>query len=159
LTRSKSSSQLSFYQRRWASNDAEEAPISKLQPTPEEEVENVIKTEDAEDVAPVDAAVEAATTTSSSAPPIEDSYASAPAPGAGATQSRSNDGASLFMPPTPSRQEAMSRPKETLYVGNLFFDVTEDDLKREMARFGNVVKCRLLRDARGLSKGFVHSQL
>ena len=44
-------------------------------------------------------------------------------------------------------------PKSTLYVGNLFFDVTEADLQKEFSKFGTVVKARLVRDARGLSKG------
>lgn len=118
--------QLSFYQRRWASDEAE-APISKLQPTPEEEVENAIKTEDAEDAAPVANATEAASVF-------------APA------QSKFGD-----------RAERSHQPKETVYVGNLFFDVTEEDLKREMARYGAIRKCRMMRDARGLSKGYVDS--
>ncbi|KAL9109092.1 MAG: hypothetical protein Q9227_006183 [Pyrenula ochraceoflavens] len=45
-------------------------------------------------------------------------------------------------------------PKSTIYVGNLFFDVTEADLQKEFGKFGNVIKARLVRDARGLSKGF-----
>lgn len=118
--------QLSFYQRRWASDEAE-APISKLQPTPEEEVENAIKTEDAEDAAPV----------------------------ANATKSAA---AALVSPQqdTAGRDQRTNSPKETVYVGNLFFDVTEEDLKREMSRFGAVRKCRLMRDSRGLSKGFAY---
>lgn len=56
-----------------------------------------------------------------------------------------------------SRQERIARPKPTVYIGNLFFDVTEDDLSRELARFGQIKKIRLLRDSRGLSKGYVPS--
>lgn len=44
-------------------------------------------------------------------------------------------------------------PKSTCYVGNLFFDVTENDLTKEFGRFGTVKKARVIRDARGLSKG------
>jgi RNA recognition motif-containing protein len=44
-------------------------------------------------------------------------------------------------------------PKSTIYIGNLFFDVTENDLVKELSRFGTVTKCRLIRDSRGLSKG------
>ena len=108
-----------------------------MQPTPEEEVENAIKTEDAEDAAPVANATEAA-----AAPPT-------------GTQSRGD--AALFSSQTrdAGRQERISVPKETIYVGNLFFDVTEEDLKRELSRFGPVQKCRLMRDGRGLSKGYV----
>lgn len=45
--------------------------------------------------------------------------------------------------------------KPTIYIGNLFFDVTETDLVKEFARFGTVTKCRIVRDSRGLSKGLV----
>lgn len=48
-------------------------------------------------------------------------------------------------------------PANTLYVGNLFFDVTEDALKREMERFGTVKSIKLIHDGRGLSKGYVLS--
>ena len=40
-----------------------------------------------------------------------------------------------------------------LYVGNLFFDVTEDDLRREFARHGTVTNVKVVYDNRGLSKG------
>ena len=42
-----------------------------------------------------------------------------------------------------------------LYIGNLFFDVTEDDLRREFAKHGTVSNVRLIYDGRGLSKGYV----
>ncbi|KAH8692205.1 hypothetical protein BGW36DRAFT_280483, partial [Talaromyces proteolyticus] len=45
-------------------------------------------------------------------------------------------------------------PKETIYVGNLFFDVTADDLKARMAEYGTVEHAKIVHDARGLSKGF-----
>jgi len=41
-----------------------------------------------------------------------------------------------------------------LYIGNLFFDVTEEDLKREFSKFGTVASVKIISDARGLSKGF-----
>ena len=43
----------------------------------------------------------------------------------------------------------------TIYVGNLFFDVTEEILKKEFQRFGDVDTVRIIRDGRGLSKGYV----
>lgn len=48
-----------------------------------------------------------------------------------------------------------STPSKCLYVGNLFFDVTVEDLKKEMQRFGTVVDARIITDNRGLSKGYV----
>jgi nucleolin len=57
-------------------------------------------------------------------------------------------------PPSGAAGEAsMFDRKPTLYIGNLFFDVTETDLIKEFARFGTVDKCKIVRDARGLSKG------
>lgn len=50
-------------------------------------------------------------------------------------------------------------PKSTIYIGNLFFDVTENDLVKELTRFGTITKCRLIRDSRGLSKGYVLATL
>ena len=52
-----------------------------------------------------------------------------------------------------ARAPTMNEPKSTIYIGNLFFDVTENDLSKELSRFGTVKKVRLMRDARGLSKG------
>lgn len=46
-------------------------------------------------------------------------------------------------------------PSKSLYVGNLFFDVTIEDLKKEMQRFGTVLDVRIIMDNRGLSKGYV----
>lgn len=54
-----------------------------------------------------------------------------------------------------SRDGRMDQPAHTLYVGNLFFDVTVDALKREMERFGTVKSIKLIHDGRGLSKGYV----
>ncbi|TPX21044.1 hypothetical protein DIZ76_014997 [Coccidioides immitis] len=45
-------------------------------------------------------------------------------------------------------------PKSTIYVGNLFFDVTAGDLKNEFSKCGPVEGVRLLYDYRGVSKGF-----
>jgi len=52
-----------------------------------------------------------------------------------------------------ARQMTPTEPKKTVYVGNLFFDVTGDDLKQEFSRFGQVQSSRLIVDSRGLSKG------
>jgi nucleolin len=46
-------------------------------------------------------------------------------------------------------------PNTTLYVGNLYFEVSEDALQRQFTQFGNILKTRLVYDHRGLSKGSV----
>ncbi|PCG92477.1 Nucleotide-binding, alpha-beta plait [Penicillium occitanis (nom. inval.)] len=45
-------------------------------------------------------------------------------------------------------------PSPTIYIGNLFFDVTAEDLKARMEEYGVVEKSVIISDARGLSKGF-----
>uniref|UniRef100_A0A093Y5T2 28 kDa ribonucleoprotein, chloroplastic n=1 Tax=Talaromyces marneffei PM1 TaxID=1077442 RepID=A0A093Y5T2_TALMA len=45
-------------------------------------------------------------------------------------------------------------PSPTIYIGNLFFDITAEDLKSKMESFGVVEKAAIISDARGLSKGF-----
>ncbi|CAG8023857.1 unnamed protein product [Penicillium nalgiovense] len=45
-------------------------------------------------------------------------------------------------------------PKTTLYVGNLFFDVTAEDLRKTFEKYGAVENALIVHDARGLSKGF-----
>lgn len=44
-------------------------------------------------------------------------------------------------------------PKATVYVGNLFFDITAEDLRTEMSKVGTVLNARLIFDSRGLSRG------
>ncbi|PGH26814.1 hypothetical protein AJ80_01580 [Polytolypa hystricis UAMH7299] len=46
------------------------------------------------------------------------------------------------------------QPNESVYVGNLFFDVSAEDLRREMEKYGTVENVRIVYDGRGLSKGF-----
>ncbi|PYH81692.1 RNA-binding domain-containing protein [Aspergillus uvarum CBS 121591] len=46
------------------------------------------------------------------------------------------------------------QPKTTIFVGNLFYDVTSDDLRRFFTKFGDVQRVNLIHDQRGISKGF-----
>ncbi|OQE07045.1 hypothetical protein PENVUL_c015G08785 [Penicillium vulpinum] len=58
---------------------------------------------------------------------------------------------------TERRRQYMSEgpvPKTTLYVGNLFFDVTAEDLRKQFEKYGVVENALIVHDARGLSKGF-----
>jgi RNA recognition motif-containing protein len=45
-------------------------------------------------------------------------------------------------------------PTPGIYIGNLLFDVTADDIKREFEEFGPIKNVNIATDARGLSKGF-----
>lgn len=167
--RAKPASTTLQYQRRWATTEAEEqkseeeAPISKLQSTPAEEVENAIDSDNAKAAEPASETVTEAVKSTLSGETSgtvggATSQEYTPAQGAGAKQ------AGRFPTPGPSgeqghisREERISQPKPTVYLGNLFFDVTEEDLSRELSRFGAIQKIRLLRDSRGLSKGYVPS--
>ncbi|KAL2360679.1 hypothetical protein RJZ56_006444 [Blastomyces dermatitidis] len=50
------------------------------------------------------------------------------------------------------------KPNDTIYVGNLFFEVTAEDLKRDLAKFGTIHSVRIVYDSRGLSRGFAYVQ-
>lgn len=56
--------------------------------------------------------------------------------------------------PEPSFKTQNSEEKKaTIYIGNLFFDITESELVKEFTQFGTVSRCKVIRDTRGLSKG------
>lgn len=174
------------FQRRWATGEAEakkdeEIPISEIQPTPAEEVENAIQSDNAADSA-VDSEVQASEIAASepveSEAPAEAEQSEVDSAVDSVKETASNaaeavkettrgafgsaTGAAPGFNPTrtdrggPPREGTLI-PKPTIYIGNLFFDVTENDLVKELARFGTIVKCRLMRDSRGLSKGYVSS--
>ena len=45
-------------------------------------------------------------------------------------------------------------PSATVYVGNLYFDVRSEDLKKEFERAGPIEESKVIMDHRGLSKGY-----
>ena len=49
------------------------------------------------------------------------------------------------------RREPSARP--TLFIANLFYDITAEDLQKEMEKYGTVEKCSIVHDNRGMSKG------
>ncbi|KAI9701988.1 MAG: hypothetical protein M1836_001332 [Candelina mexicana] len=55
---------------------------------------------------------------------------------------------------TRTRAHQNTEPTKTLFVGNLFFDVTEDDLREEAERVGVVKNIKIIYDGRGLSRGY-----
>jgi RNA recognition motif-containing protein len=42
---------------------------------------------------------------------------------------------------------------ETVYIGNLFYDLTAEDLRKHMEKYGTVINTYIVHDSRGLSKG------
>ena len=65
-------------------------------------------------------------------------------------------GSRTFDKPKPKferRQRLDVQPSNTVYVGNLYYEVTADQIKRVFGRFGEVVDVRIVFDNRGLSRG------
>ncbi|KAJ5306799.1 hypothetical protein PENANT_c003G08153 [Penicillium antarcticum] len=56
--------------------------------------------------------------------------------------------------PRRTNMREQASPKNTVYVGNLFFDVTAEDLRSKFEQFGVVENSVVVHDSRGLSKGF-----
>jgi len=54
---------------------------------------------------------------------------------------------------SPSSHEHLPEKSTTVYVGNLFFDISESELVKEFTQFGAINRCKVIRDDRGLSKG------
>lgn len=54
-------------------------------------------------------------------------------------------------------REGFAPPSRSIYVGNLYFDVTEAQLEAEFGKAGNIDKMNIVRDGRGFSKGLVLS--
>lgn len=47
----------------------------------------------------------------------------------------------------------ISPPSETIYVGNLFFDLAAEDLRAHFEQYGTVLNTTIVHDNRGISKG------
>ena len=52
-----------------------------------------------------------------------------------------------------ARRENDTPPNNTLYIGNLYYEVTADQLKRVFSRFGEIDSVKIVYDNRGLSRG------
>lgn len=126
-----------IYQRRWASDEAEkkdEPPIEKTEPAPEEVKENAEQTG----------------STSEAQSAIDSAASIASEAASEAVETVKETAEDLTSTRTPASE---GEPKSAIYVGNLFFDVSEQDLQTEFSRFGEVESVKIIRDGRGLSKG------
>ncbi|KAF2831549.1 RNA-binding domain-containing protein [Ophiobolus disseminans] len=54
------------------------------------------------------------------------------------------------------REKNTNPPTKTLYIGNLYYEVTTDQLKKVFSRFGEVENVKIVYDNRGLSRGFAY---
>ena len=58
----------------------------------------------------------------------------------------------------PRKQRTLELPPtQRIYIGNLFFEATEDSLKKFLDPIGEVQEIMIHRDRRGLSKGCVYT--
>lgn len=55
---------------------------------------------------------------------------------------------------TSSNNFAKPEPSKVLYVGNLFFEATAEQLEQEFKQFGTIVNSKVATDPKGLSKGY-----
>jgi nucleolin len=55
----------------------------------------------------------------------------------------------------PRTRSEQNPPNRTLYIGNLYYEVTGDQLQKVFSRFGEVESVKVIYDNRGLSRGFV----
>jgi len=53
-------------------------------------------------------------------------------------------------PARPGDRESAPR---SIYMGNIYFDITEDQIKELASQYGAVEKVRLMKDVRGFSRG------
>jgi len=61
-------------------------------------------------------------------------------------------------PKSVRREQPETPPSDTVYVGNLYYEVTADQIKQVFGRFGEIVDVRIVFDNRGLSRGFGYVQ-
>ena len=77
----------------------------------------------------------------------------AAAAAAGFAGSRSGGRQADFGVPLRERMTEDIPPNKKLFVGNVQFSLTENDLVQAFAKHGDVVSCRIAYDPRGASKG------
>ena len=146
----------SILQRRWladdSTNSAASEPASSAQPPKDEEQaeeailtsENPTDTKAPEPSTPVEAAIDTAKAATQSAVDTTKQAAS--------SITGQAEGSSLAQAAFEAQENA---PVPTVYVGNLFFDVTAETLEQKFAEVGPIKETKVMRDGRGLSKGFV----
>ena len=145
-------------QRRWASEDSTQSEPSADRETDAQNGDNSIAASSETQAPEYDELQEAV----ESPTPVEDqssSLADSARSTASAVANKVSDAASQVGAAASSAVGADSaKPKandytKSIYVGNLFFDVKENDLRQEFSKAGNVVSAKVIHDHRGLSKG------
>jgi RNA recognition motif-containing protein len=69
-------------------------------------------------------------------------------------QSRLYSDSPLSAPPAAGKPVGWNiEPSATVYVGNLFFDVKDNEIDEFFTKFGGVQETKIVKDIRGFSKG------
>ena len=55
-------------------------------------------------------------------------------------------------------RKTTKNPQKTLFISNLAYSVTEDDLERKLRRYGKISDLRIVRDKKGKSRGYAFIQ-
>ena len=146
------------FQRRWASEDSTQSEPSADRDTDAQYGDNSIaassETQPPEYDQPQESA-ESPNEAEDQSASIADSARST----AGAVADKVSDAASQVgaaarsAAGVPREEKTPQELARSVYVGNLFFDVKDHDLKREFSKAGNIESARIIHDHRGLSKG------
>ncbi|KAF2132956.1 RNA-binding domain-containing protein [Dothidotthia symphoricarpi CBS 119687] len=131
---------IAAFQKRFASDDASQAAASDA---PENFAQTATEAPVEENLTPAQAAVQAEPTDASATIGIDALDAAAKA----ADSPRSDQRRSR-------ERTTPAEPNTMLYIGNLYYEVTTDQLKRVFSRFGEIESVKLVYDNRGLSRGF-----
>ena len=144
---------MSSFQRRFASDEAtktEEQVAGVVSESTQAESSSTPASPDAEEQSTIAPAI------SSAAETIERRAADASDAATQTTEAADNAANSTFAFERHSKTfDSTNTPNTTLYIGNLFFEVTDDQLKKVFSRFGAVTKSSIVYDNRGLSRGYV----
>jgi nucleolin len=135
-------------QRRWASDDAEK-PVESAEAAAAE-AENFAQTRPEapieENLTPAQQAAQADPTDASRTAGADALEAVFQGKREGSLRKGGRDGNFPVEPVEPGK---------VLYVGNLYYEVNEDQLKRIFSRFGAIDSIKIVRDNRNLSRGYV----
>ena len=144
---------MSSFQRRFASDEAtktEEQVVNTVSESTQTESSSAPALADTEEQSTIASAV------SSTAETVERRAAGAFDAATQTTEATDAAANSTFAFERRSKTfDSTNTPNTTLYIGNLFFEVTDDQLKKVFSRFGAVTKSSIVYDNRGLSRGYV----
>jgi RNA recognition motif-containing protein len=138
---------ISSFQRRFASDEATktEAAQAAAADTPENFAQTAAEAPIEENLTPAQQQVQAE--------PTDESATVGPDALESAAEHAQKSQSGERKPRTP-RTPRNTTPNKMLYIGNLYYEVTAEQLKRVFSKFGDVESTKIVYDNRGLSRGF-----